>query len=110
MNNRELNIALGKLFNGIELDTHKVELGIVQDLDKDFKELKDIMHEAEGLSKKISRLKGRGRTLSKKIIDDAPKAQDKFKELGVEKEGMYLGLYIGFAKNALQTIKDNFPF
>lgn len=26
MNNKELNIALGKLFNGIELDTHKVEL------------------------------------------------------------------------------------
>jgi len=28
MNNKELNIALGKLFNGIELDTHKVELNI----------------------------------------------------------------------------------
>ena len=26
MNNKELNIALGKLFNGIELDTHKVGL------------------------------------------------------------------------------------
>ena len=28
MNNKELNIALGKLFNGIELDTHKVELAL----------------------------------------------------------------------------------
>lgn len=28
MNNKELNIALGKLFNGIELDTHKVKLNI----------------------------------------------------------------------------------
>ena len=94
----------------LKLKSEKIELGIVQDLDKDFKELKDIMQEAEGLSKKISRLKGRGRTLSKKIIDNAPKAQDKFKELGIEKEGQYLGLYKGFAKNALQTIKDNFPF
>lgn len=34
MNNKELNIALGKLFNGIELDTHKVELGIVDDFKK----------------------------------------------------------------------------
>ena len=33
MNEKELNIALGKLFNGIELDTHKVELGLVDDLD-----------------------------------------------------------------------------
>ena len=34
MNNKELNIALGKLFNGIELDTHKVELGYLQDVAK----------------------------------------------------------------------------
>jgi len=31
MNNKELNIALGKLFNGIELDTHKVELSMLDD-------------------------------------------------------------------------------
>lgn len=32
MNNKELNIALGKLFNGIELDTHKVELGSLKEM------------------------------------------------------------------------------
>jgi len=96
--------------NRLNLKSEKVELGIVQDLDKDYKELVDIMKEADGYKKKLSRLKGRGRTLSKKIIDNVPKAQDKFKELGIEKEGQYLGLYKGFAKNSLQTIKDNFPF
>jgi len=40
----------------LKLKSEKIELGIVQDLDKDFKELKDILQEAEGLSKKISRL------------------------------------------------------
>ena len=35
MNNKELNIALGKLFNGIELDTHKVELNIFSDYIKE---------------------------------------------------------------------------
>ena len=33
MNNKELNIALGKLFNGIELDTHKVELASLDELE-----------------------------------------------------------------------------
>jgi len=35
MNNKELNIALGKLFNGIELDTHKLELGTHDDIMSD---------------------------------------------------------------------------
>ena len=33
MNEKELNIALGKLFNGIELDTHKVELASLDELE-----------------------------------------------------------------------------
>lgn len=58
MNEKELNIALGKLFNGIELDTHKVELaspatknlkGFLKNIDNELKnfdinikELKDV--------------------------------------------------------------------
>jgi DNA repair ATPase RecN len=42
MNNKELNIALGKLFNGIELDTHKVELSIANDVKKLYSEYIDL--------------------------------------------------------------------
>ena len=41
MNNKELNIALGKLFNGIELDTHKVELALMDDIKNQYKSVKD---------------------------------------------------------------------
>ena len=41
MNNKELNIALGKLFNGIELDTHKVDLALMDDIKNQYKTVKD---------------------------------------------------------------------
>lgn len=63
MNNKELNIALGKLFNGIELDTHKVEFespatknlkGFIKNIDNELKnfdinvkELKDVKRSIE---------------------------------------------------------------
>lgn len=65
MNNKELNIALGKLFNGIELDTHKVELGI------------DIKGEFKKADKKAnSAIKSAQSNLTQSLgaIDDAIKA------------------------------------
>lgn len=43
MNNKELNIALGKLFNGIELDTHKIELNAVKNLKDKIQDAKRII-------------------------------------------------------------------
>lgn len=36
MNDKEINIALGKLFNGLELKGERVELGLVEDFEKVF--------------------------------------------------------------------------
>ncbi len=73
MNNKELNIALGKLFNGIELDTHKVELGL--DIDGEFKKAD---------KKANSAIKSAQSNLTQSLgaIDDAIKAHK-----------VYLGIY-----------------
>ena len=43
MNEKELNIALGKLFNGIELDTHKIEFAVVDELSNKIDDAKSII-------------------------------------------------------------------
>lgn len=53
MNDKELNIALGKLFNGIELDTHKVELA--SNGDKILKELNAIFDDLGKEESKIDK-------------------------------------------------------
>lgn len=110
MNNKELNIALGKLFNGIELDTHKVELGLVDDIEKDFKQLNDIMSEAEKLTKQRSRLKGKGNTLSKNIIKQGEKGIKQLEDLGMNAEAGFLRSMVAYANNSLKSIKADFPF
>ena len=57
MNNKELNIALGKLFNGIELDTHKVELNIgskyINKAEQIEKEYRDALGDMENFAIKL---------------------------------------------------------
>jgi aspartate carbamoyltransferase regulatory subunit len=88
MNNKELNIALGKLFNGIELDTHKVELGSIDDFDNEFGQIidKDIrvsndliddLRKAEVATKKLKNDYEKVLKIGKKLEADA-------KDLGVD--------------------------
>jgi|TARA_R110000765_G_scaffold144801_5_gene246882 hypothetical protein len=83
MNDKDLNIALGKLFNGIELDTHKVELALIDDvnsaLDKADRMYGNIQ---DGLIRSQKEAKSAAKEY-KIALKDAEKALKKIKELGV---------------------------
>jgi ElaB/YqjD/DUF883 family membrane-anchored ribosome-binding protein len=91
MNNKELNIALGKLFNGIELDTHKVELAdydfkkYMQDYDKSFSKYRSDYRNGINAAKS-STDKHFAEVFD--ILDKAEKEMDTFgnkaKELGID--------------------------
>ena len=93
MNNKELNIALGKLFNGIELDTHKVELGLVDDVKKlsnnieqDWKKALNIaVNGAKSLEDKVMKAT---KPLNDQVFElrqSIDKAEQALKELGIGK-------------------------
>jgi len=93
MNEKELNIALGKLFNGIELDTHKVELGLVDDVKKlsnnieqDWKKALNIaVNGAKSLEDKVMKAT---KPLNDQVLElrqSIDKAEQALKELGIGK-------------------------
>ena len=83
MNNKELNIALGKLFNGIELDTHKVELGIVDDIENLLEKAEKQFEEAKNDLKKAKSILSRTLIIAdQNIPPNLKKAQKSAKELG----------------------------
>tara|TARA_R100000951_G_scaffold68279_1_gene57621 strand:+ start:1043 stop:1420 length:378 start_codon:yes stop_codon:yes gene_type:complete len=57
MNNKELNIALGKLFNGIELDTHKVDLAIQDEVKRLYSDYIDANEEYDRIYSPISQVR-----------------------------------------------------
>ncbi len=85
MKDKDLNIALGKLFNGIELDTHKVELNLVGDIknvsknisnelknfDINIKELKDVKRSIDVSIDQAKQTSKRGNSLLKEINKQA---------------------------------------
>lgn len=91
MNNKELNIALGKLFNGIELDTHKVELAdydfkkYMQDYDKSFTKYRSDYRNGINAAKSAT---DKHFVEVFDILDKAEKEMDTFgnkaKELGID--------------------------
>jgi len=94
MNNKELNIALGKLFNGIELDTHKVELNAFKNLfnttgqiERRNKKIKDRIEQISDYSKILDRLKGLSNE-NMSLIDNQKKYINEFvakgKEIGMD--------------------------
>tara|TARA_R110000744_G_scaffold5556_1_gene19751 strand:+ start:2607 stop:2984 length:378 start_codon:yes stop_codon:yes gene_type:complete len=93
MNEKELNIALGKLFNGIELDTHKIELGLVNDVKKlsnnieqDWKKALNIaVNGAKSLEDKVMKAT---KPLNDQVFElrqSIDKAEQALKELGIGK-------------------------
>ena len=91
MNNKELNIALGKLFNGIELDTHKVELSTYSDMVNHNKTIKkefpnkqsDINNEFSTLRRRIKLALDFAETAVDTLQDDTQKFEKEIKELGM---------------------------
>lgn len=94
----------------VELATQKVELGAIDDIEKDWRELRKIMDDAMPLKKKLSRLKGKGRTLSTKILKEGRETIKKLEDLGLNAEAGFVRSMTGFANNSLKQIKQNFPF
>lgn len=84
MNNKELNIALGKLFNGIELDTHKVELGLYDDMlkyeERAEKLMSDVKDRLQKVATSLKEVK-RNYEIADGILEDAMKMA---KELGAD--------------------------
>jgi len=90
MNEKELNIALGKLFNGIELDTHKVELGTHDDImsdvsanDKSRSKFRQILRSSmSDLAKAMGHLENIQKR-NNKIEKNSKKLQQDIKALGI---------------------------
>ena len=106
MNDKDLNIALGKLFNGIELKAEKVELGLVDDLEADFKELNKLMSEAKKQVKETSRIVGKSRTLSKNIVKNGKDAIKKLEDLGMGAEAGFIKTMVAYSNNAQKALSD----
>ena len=118
MNNKELNIALGKLFNGIELDTHKVELSVIDDVKKIQNEIveadvkllaKNILRELRVAETKIEKSVKAGSKLKSKLKE----AENMGKDLGVKTSGLAWDedaqsslRYLEDLKDYLSTIKS----
>ncbi len=87
MNNKELNIALGKLFNGIQLDTHKVEFttiyddlkGSIGNANKGFVEATKLVSKAQ---KEVKKSISDNKTLLKEL----DKAEKLIKDIGLDSE------------------------
>ncbi len=92
MNEKELNIALGKLFNGIELDTQKVELGLADELQAVLKAAKN--------NKKFSNKKEDEAATINKAAFNILKEQIKLDETADKINKNADNLYKEFAKSA----------
>jgi len=78
-----LQTIYNKLQDKTELAKHEVELGKIDDLNKNFKELNLIMNNLESLFKEVSIKVGKSKTLSNYISDEGTKIQKQFDELGI---------------------------
>ena len=92
MNNKELNIALGKLFNGIELDTHKVEFSIADDVKKLYSEYIDLEEAESGALRSVNdarndleKMEGKYKNLIKEIGSMEKKLDKAINDLGVSR-------------------------
>jgi uncharacterized membrane-anchored protein len=94
----------------LNLKSEKLELSLIDDIEKDFKQLNDIMSEAEKLTKQRSKLKGKGNTLSKNIIKQGEKGIKQLEDLGMNAEAGFLKSMVAYANNSLKSIKANFTF
>ncbi len=87
MNEKELNIALGKLFNGIELDTQKVEFATIYDdlkgsignANKGFVEATKLVSKAQKEVKKSIQD-------NKTLLKELDKAEKLIKQIGLDTE------------------------
>tara|TARA_R110000744_G_scaffold314381_1_gene421442 strand:+ start:392 stop:724 length:333 start_codon:yes stop_codon:yes gene_type:complete len=93
-----------------ELATQKIELGAIDDIEKDWKELNKIMDDASPLVKKLSKLKGRGKTLATKISKEGKETIKKLEDLGINAEAGFVRSMVAVANNSLKQIQQNFPF
>ena len=87
----------------------KVEMGLIDEIEKNYKQLVPIISEAEELTKKRSRLKGKGQTLAKKIQKDGLEAIKALDKLGSSESGLVRS-FVAYANNALKDIQNDFPF
>ena len=87
-----------------KFSTQKVELGIGQDIKKEHAELDKLMREMNTTFKELSRKIGRARTLSKKVNQDARKAQEMLDELGVTNDDFRA--YIAYTNNSTKALQE----
>ena len=87
MNDKEIHIALGKLFSGLDLKAEKVELGLVEDVDKLFNETKQVSKEFKATRKKLSDIAADKNKAASKARQKAEKLMQKYeraaKDLGL---------------------------
>ena len=84
MNEKELNIALGKLFNGIELKAEKVEFNAEKDIREDMDRLDKSFQEAQQKRILAQRIYHNTASKTKNARKFAEDAIRKAKELGVD--------------------------
>ena len=109
MNNKELNIALGKLFNGIELDTHKVELSIANDVKKLYSEYIDLGDAEDNALRSVNtarmdleKVENKYKSKLKEVLSMEKKLDKALQELGYTRDTFGLDDDLRKAKDGIQ--------
>jgi len=109
MNNKELNIALGKLFNGIELDTHKVELSIANDVKKLYSEYIDLGDAEDNALRSVNtarmdleKVENKYKSKLKEVLSMEKKLDKALQELGYTRDTFGLDDDLRKAKDGIE--------
>ena len=109
MNNKELNIALGKLFNGIELDTHKVELSIANDVKKLYSEYVDLGDAEDNALRSVNtarmdleKVENKYKSKLKEVLSMEKKLDKALQELGYTRDTFGLDDDLRKAKDGIE--------
>lgn len=109
MNNKELNIALGKLFNGIELNTHKVELSIANDVKKLYSEYIDLGDAEDNALRSVNtarmdleKVENKYKSKLKEVLSMEKKLDKALQELGYTRDTFGLDDDLRKAKDGIE--------
>lgn len=103
-------MALKNIYQKLNKDPERIELGAIDDIEKDWKELNKLMDDASKIASKLSQYKGKGRTLANRISKDGKEAIQKLEDLGLNADAGFVRSMVAYANNSLKTIQQNFPF
>jgi hypothetical protein len=102
-------LVLSKLFTKTELDTHKVELGLIQDLNKEADRValktKDIASEGQRIGRELFNFRDTYNVDAAKLINLIADYKKMAKELGIDIDGKYDKILNGLSE-AKSTYRD----